>query len=564
MQMRPCRSGRTEQAVKPMSKKAALAEKEPSSLLKNLVPLNALPEEHLGQLLSRIRLERLAPGGYLFREGDTDHEHVYLLEGRISLLSGGKAVDSVQSGTNTARFALAHQWPRKFSARAASEVRFVRIDSHALSEHLVRTQTQSYRVSDLDSEDDSGSDWMSRVLRSGVFQQIPAANIQAVLQRMESVKVKNGQFVVRQGAEGDFYYVIIRGAASVTKSLNGQVQELATLQVGEGFGEQALITGGKRSSSVSMLKGGALVRLGREDFDELLRRPLIRLLNMDQANARARQGASWLDVRSAADFADAHPAQAVNVPLDVLRREAEGLDGEGEYLIYAGSTGDSEVGAFLLRERGFDAVAVDIDNAKEQLPSTSLPPEEPTGDGDAVTLPINENGSSLLDSFTAPASGLTGERPLPLDPASQARFQKVLLQRIAEIRQLKRSLEGLTADKQRLESLVARLESENSELRTQLRGSEEKSLETQSLLIDTPERETLEARISEMSAELEDLQEVLQEASAEESRQQWHRTRLEEKIKSLQNALEEERRLNHVLREENDETIRRLEELRDH
>jgi uncharacterized protein YukE len=129
---------------------------------------------------------------------------------------------------------------------------------------------------------------------------------------------------------------------------------------------------------------------------------------------------------------------------------------------------------------------------------------------------------------------------------------------------LKRSLEGLTADKQRLESLVARLESENSELRTQLRGSEEKCVETQSLLIDTPERETLEARISEMSAELEDLQEVLQEASAEESRQQWHRTRLEEKIKSLQNALEEERRLNHVLREENDETIRRLEELRDH
>ncbi len=546
-----------------MTKKAALAEQEPSSLLKNLVPLNALPEEHLGQLLSRIRLERVAPGGYLFREGDTDHEHVYLLEGRVSLLSGGKAVDSVQSGTNTARFALAHQWPRKFSARAAGEVRFARIDSHALSEHLVRTQTQSYRVSDLDTDSDASGDWMSRVLRSGVFQQIPAANIQAVLQRMESVKVRSGQCVLRQGAEGDYYYVIIRGAAAVTRSMNGQVQELARLEVGDGFGEQALISGAKRSSSVSMLRNGALMRLKKDDFEELLRRPLIRLMSMEQAQARAKQGAIWLDVSPPGGFASGHPSGAINLPLEVLRRESTDLEAEDEYLIFAENTGISEVAAFLLRERGFDAIAVDISTSEAAAPAPSPTPEELAGDVDSITLPLDDTGSAPAESSMLLDSGLANGQPAPLDPASQARFQKVLYQRIAEIRQLKRSLEGVTADKLRLEKSVERLETENADLRDRLQGMENKTSESESPLIDTAGRETLEARISELTAELDDLQEVLQEASAEESRQQWQRNRLEARVKSLETALDEQRQLNQVLREENDETIRRLEDMRD-
>ncbi len=537
-----------------MTKNAASADHEHSSLLKNLVPLNALSEEHLGQLLSRVRLERLTPGGYLFREGDTDHEHVYLLEGRVSLLSGGKAVDSVQSGTNTARFALAHQWPRKFSARAATDVRVVRVDSHALSEHLVRTQSQSYRVSDLESDSDAEGDWMSRVLRSGVFQQIPAANIQAVLQRMESVKVKSGQCIIRQGATGDFYYVIIRGGAAVTRARKGQIQELARLQVGDGFGEQALISGNPRSSSVSMLQNGTLMRVKDEDFQELLRRPLIRMLTMEEARTQAEKGAVWLDVRSAANFAGGHPGGAVNLPLEALRRGAEELDGDSEYVVFAGNTSDSEVGAFLLRERGLDALAVNIDASDPD----AVRPQDLSAGADTTSTTVTGGGSSLAATSVAVDSTLDS-RLSGLDPSTQARIQKVLFQRITEIRQLKRAMESVTAEKLRLQQTVERLEQENAALRA---GAEGQAADSAATLPDADGRATLEAKIAEMAAELEDLQDVLQEASAEESRQQWQRSRLEEQIKSLESSLEEQRQLNQVLREENDETIKRLETFR--
>ena len=109
-------------------------------LLKNLVPLNALSDEQLGQLLSRIQVEKAKKGEYLFREGDTDHQNIYLLKGTVALLSGQKEMDLVVSGTQTARFALAHQLPRKHSARAKTQVTFVRVDSCRLSDLLARRE----------------------------------------------------------------------------------------------------------------------------------------------------------------------------------------------------------------------------------------------------------------------------------------------------------------------------------------------------------------------------------------------------------------------------------------
>ena len=86
-------------------------------LLKNLVPLNTLSEEQLGHLLSQIVVEKAKKGDYLFREGDTDHQNVYLLSGTVALLSGQKEMDLISSGTPTARL------PWRISCRANTRPR---------------------------------------------------------------------------------------------------------------------------------------------------------------------------------------------------------------------------------------------------------------------------------------------------------------------------------------------------------------------------------------------------------------------------------------------------------
>ncbi|MGD9164534.1 MAG: cyclic nucleotide-binding domain-containing protein, partial [Chromatiales bacterium] len=248
--------------------------KTDDALLKNLVPLNTLSEEQLGVLLSRVTVEKAKKGEYLFREGDTDHQNIYLLNGTIALLSGQKEMDLVSSGTQTARFALAHQLPRKHSAKARTVVTYVRIDSRMLSDMLARSHSASYEVSDI--EEPMSGDWMSLLLQSPVFQQIPPANLQRVMMRMEEIEVNAGDVIIQQGDEGDYFYLISRGECVVTRSPEeGHAPvELARLRVGRGFGEESLISDKPRGSTVSMLTDGALVRLNKQDFIQLVKQPL--------------------------------------------------------------------------------------------------------------------------------------------------------------------------------------------------------------------------------------------------------------------------------------------------
>jgi CRP-like cAMP-binding protein len=527
---------------------AAAADHDQSILLKNLVPLNALSDDHLGQLISRASIERIQQGRFLFREGDTDHQHVYLLEGKVSLLSGNREVDVVHSGTNTARFALAHQWPRKFSARTLCDVRVVRIDSRVLSDLLVRTQSQSYRVTELESEGDE--DWMSLVLRSRVFKLMPASNIQNVLRRMERVEATAGEVIIRQGEPGDFYYVLVQGSCTVSRSDGDQEVEIARLVSGDGFGEDALVSGEPRRGTVTMTSEGALMRLGKKDFVELIQRPIIHAIEPTEAQAEMERGSICLDIRSAEAFARGHNSGAVNVPLDALRERMGTLDPDREYLVCAEEESIAAVGAFLLRERGLDAVILK-DGGLGKLQAKAGPDtsgDSPSGRGSGA-----DDGGGVEDGESGDLQQLLRD--------TQARFHRALYQRVAEIRQLRQSLLNAKAAKQRLEQDLEKARTDNASLRQAL-VDVKAELASRPAGTDGPnsgpEVELLQRRLVELQQELDEVQEVLQEASAEESAHQWEMVRLRTRVEGLELDLKEQQELNRVLREENEETLKRL------
>jgi CRP-like cAMP-binding protein/chromosome segregation ATPase len=335
--------------------------KNDDALLKNLVPLNTLSDEQLGVLLSRVKVEKAKKGMYLFREGDTDHQNIYLLQGTIALLSGQKEMDLVSSGTQTARFALAHQLPRKHSAQARTAVTFVRIDSRMLSDMLARSHSAGYEVNDI--EQPAGSDWMSLLLQSPVFQQIPPANLQRVMMRMEEVIVKKGEIVIRQGDEGDYFYLISEGEVSVSRSpeANHAPVELAKLRVGKGFGEEALISNKPRSSTVAMLTDGVLVRLNKQDFIELVKQPLSRTIDYENACKEVEAGALWIDVRTPEEYEAGHLPGAINLPFFSLRFQASSLSMDRPYMVYGVEVGQSTTAAYLLTERGAEVLVLDMD-----------------------------------------------------------------------------------------------------------------------------------------------------------------------------------------------------------
>ena len=329
------------------------------ALLRRFSPLDGLRLENLRALAGKATMKELPAGRLLFREGDTDKRTYYLHTGDLELRAKDRHVAVLRGGTPQSRNALVPGIPRRFTARAITNVEYVSIDSDLLDVLITWDQTGTYEVSEFDpSTPIDSADWMTTLLQTRAFQRIPPANMQEVFSKVQQVRLKAGDVAIQQGDEGDYFYVVTAGRCSVTREtpLNREGIRLAELGPGDTFGEEALISEAKRNATVRMLTDGVLMRLNKADFTTLLNEPMQQKINYEEALALVESGgASWLDVRLPSEFDAFRLPGAVNIPLYFIRLKLKQLDPQRRYIVVCDTGRRSSAAAFILTERGFAA-----------------------------------------------------------------------------------------------------------------------------------------------------------------------------------------------------------------
>ena len=90
------------------------------------------------------------------------------------------------------------------------------------------------------------------------------------------MKFEDGDVIIRQGEEGDIFYIIEEGEAKVTQfrsiygNAYGKAIEVTRLVPGEYFGEIALLTNRPRAANVIASGQLRCLALNRKDFTQLL------------------------------------------------------------------------------------------------------------------------------------------------------------------------------------------------------------------------------------------------------------------------------------------------------
>ncbi len=330
-----------------------------TELLRIFSPLDGLKRENLAALARKVQIRELSPRQFLFKEGDTEKRTVYVVSGSLELISDGKVEEIIKGGTAAARNPVAAVFPRRVAARARDRVQYISIDSDLLDVMLTWDQTGSYEVSELNDKGggSGGDDWMTMLLQTKAFHKIPPANIQAIFMRMQQINYKSGDVVLKQGAEGDYFYVLTRGRCLVTREtpLNKDGIKLAELGVGDTFGEEALISDAKRNATVTMSTDGAVMRLGKDDFRNLLNEPILDWVSVSEAEEIVKNGGLWLDVRLPSEFENNHKEGAINIPLYFIRLKINALDQDKKYVLCCDTGRRSSAGAYILGERGYHA-----------------------------------------------------------------------------------------------------------------------------------------------------------------------------------------------------------------
>jgi rhodanese-related sulfurtransferase len=344
-------------------------QKMDKQLLVDLEPINMLTPTRISELAELCWLEKISRDLDPFRVHGYRDQSVYLISGKLDLSHPDKSVTTIVAGSKEAKRPIGKSGNTFNSAKAQTDIELLRVDDELLDIMMTWDQLASYQDNNKKTESPAAaktpdpkptSSWMMESgmfsvsnLVSGAFSQLPSANIEELFKRIKTVSCKKGEVVIREGDEGDFYYVIESGKAEVTRIVGGTIMNLAELKKGDAFGEEALVSGAQRNATVTMKTDGMLLRLDKKDFLELLNEPLLNKLSVEQAQRKVKDGAQWLDVRYPSEYQYNKLPGALNVPLNEIRNAIGVLDKNKEYIAYCHSGRRSSAAAFILAQRGY-------------------------------------------------------------------------------------------------------------------------------------------------------------------------------------------------------------------
>lgn len=341
-----------------------MAEAVSVDLLARLQPLSSMGREGLRALLPLCRVHSFPRSAEPFGSGDWVGHVVYLIRGQMLVRQPDGTTRVLVGGQELGTAPIARGGRVPAMGRAITDVDLLGLEEDTLD--IVVTWNQLAVPGEAAHGESEPTDWrlMSGMfavdnLTVGAFASLPPANIQTLLGKFSRMPVKRGDTIVKQGDPGDYYYLIESGRCRVSRLVAGSAVQLAELKEGDAFGEEALVADTERNATVTMATDGMLLRLSKQDFNELLRAPLLHRVSGEEADRRVAGGAVWIDVRFPAEYqGDGYPG-AINIPLNDIRQASAALDPGREYIVYCQTGRRSSAAAFLLSQRGLHAALLD-------------------------------------------------------------------------------------------------------------------------------------------------------------------------------------------------------------
>ena len=559
--------------------------------IRSLTPVHGLPQKYQDQVIAQGTLLKYKKKQFVFKQGDRDGYAYYLLEGELELYSDEQLVKSMEGNNADALYPLAQLQPRQMSGKAKSPLVVLRLERAMLDRLLTLDDSTESEVSEdtVPGEADESADWMSNVLQSELFARVPPANIQRIFTTLETLEVKAGESVVRQGEPGEYYYILGKGRAMVTRKAvsEGAPVKLAELKEGDCFGEEALVSESTRNASVTMLTAGELMRMTKEDFIELIKKPALQEIRYTEAKKLVRDGGAWLDVRLADEHNDRAITNSINIPLAQIRKRLGELEPDVNYIVYCDTGSRSSAAAFVLTENGIDAcylsgglievtdipaeeeaknptlpeLITEPDSVEFEITASVLEAELVRADAqleDALKLKAETTQTREMREERATLEKKRAEADAAVAEAKRLKMEVIVAKRAAEaevetrrarekeqLMQLKRQAEErLRQEKQKLDAEYARQAKALEEMRNNREKSQAKM---------DGERAKVEAEAEEAKQRLEEAKRIKKEAEA--ARRKMER----ESEKARTSQVEEERKLREEITAKIAEERRQLE-----
>ncbi|GLV39476.1 foraging [Carabus blaptoides fortunei] len=203
-----------------------------------------------------------AAGSLIIKEGDVGSIMYVMEEGRVEVSRENKYLSTLAPGKVLGELAILYNCKRTATIKAASDCKLWAIERQCFQTIMMRTGL--IRQAEY-------TDFLKSV---PIFKNLPEDTLIKISDVLDETFYADGDYIIRQGARGDTFFIISKGQVKVTMKQPNSSEEkyIRTLTKGDFFGEKALQGDDLRTANIICddPEGCTCLVIDRETFNQLI------------------------------------------------------------------------------------------------------------------------------------------------------------------------------------------------------------------------------------------------------------------------------------------------------
>ncbi|KAH8874419.1 cGMP-dependent protein kinase, isozyme 2 forms cD4/T1/T3A/T3B [Schistosoma japonicum] len=220
--------------------------------------MNHIASSELNQLIDCMYSIEFIAEDMIINEGEYGSLVYVLAEGQLEILKDGRKLRVLDRPTVLGELAVLYNCTRTASVKALTNGTLWAIDRTSFQTILMRNHLQKH------------NDYITFLKSVPTFSNLSDSTISKLADRLNEVTYRPNEYIIRQGARGDNFYIIADGQVNVTiypTTENGttdrtkEPQFVRTLGRGDWFGEKALTGDNLRTANIIATDAGGVTCL---------------------------------------------------------------------------------------------------------------------------------------------------------------------------------------------------------------------------------------------------------------------------------------------------------------
>uniref|UniRef100_A0A671MK69 cGMP-dependent protein kinase n=1 Tax=Sinocyclocheilus anshuiensis TaxID=1608454 RepID=A0A671MK69_9TELE len=223
--------------------------------------LKKLEPQHTREMVDCMYEKIYAAEQLVIQEGEPGNYLYVLAEGLLEVIQNGKLLGQMRPGTAFGELAILYNCKRTATVKAVTQ------------SHIWALDRQTFQTIMMRSTQARHEEYFSFLRSVSLLKDLPEEKLAKIIDCLEVEYFDKGEYIIREGEEGNTFFIIAKGEVLVTQTTEGfsEPQEIKTLGVGDYFGEKALISEDVRSANIIAKENDTqCLVVDRDNFNQMV------------------------------------------------------------------------------------------------------------------------------------------------------------------------------------------------------------------------------------------------------------------------------------------------------